>query len=43
MADHLTLTRIGEDRFESQPTGEGRVFGGLFVAQALRAPRLHAR
>jgi acyl-CoA thioesterase-2 len=40
MADHLALTRTGEDRFDGPPSGEGRVFGGLLVAQALRAGAL---
>jgi acyl-CoA thioesterase-2 len=37
IADHLALERVGGDRFRATPQGEGRVFGGLLVAQSLWA------
>jgi acyl-CoA thioesterase-2 len=41
MADRLTLDRFGDDRFVSHhPTEVRHVFGGLLIAQALRAAQL---
>jgi acyl-CoA thioesterase-2 len=37
IAEHLTLERVGPDGFVAHTGGEGRVFGGLLVAQSLRA------
>jgi acyl-CoA thioesterase-2 len=40
IADHLALERVETDAFVATPAGEGRVFGGLLVAQSLRAAHL---
>jgi acyl-CoA thioesterase-2 len=37
IADHLALEQVTADGFVAKPQGEGRVFGGLLVAQSLRA------
>ena len=38
---YIALDEIGDDRFESrEPAEERHVFGGLLIAQALRAAQL---